>query len=105
MKLPARFMPHTVTVKPFTGRSSTGPVYGVPFSLACMAQGGVRMVRGPDGQERTSQLTLYAGLEAFDLVPAGSVVTHNGDDTTVIVCIPHDDGGMGTPQHAEVVCE
>jgi len=70
-----------------------------------MAQGGVRMVRAPDGNEKVSSLTLYADLDAFAQVPAGSQVIHNGDTTAVIVCIPHDDGGLGTPQHTEVVCE
>ncbi|WP_408895940.1 hypothetical protein ACJ5H2_13570 [Nocardioides sp. R1-1] len=92
-------------MKPYAGRSSTGPIYGAPFALQCMAQGGVRQVRGPDGNERVSSLTLYAPLEAFGQVPAGSQVTHNGDTTTVILCIPHDDGGLGTPQHTEVICE
>lgn len=105
MRLPSRYLVHSVTVRPLLGRSSTGPVFGPAFSLQCMAQGKVRLVRGPDGNETTSSLTLYAALEAFDSVPSGSEVDHNGDTTTVITRIRHDDGGLGAPQHTEVVCE
>lgn len=105
MKLPARYLVHTVTVRPLLGRSSTGPVFGPAFSLPCMAQGGIRQVRGPDGQQTVSSLTLYADLVRRADVPPGSEVDHNGDTTTVINAIPHDDGGLGSPQHLEVVCE
>lgn len=105
MRLPARFLVHTVTVRPWLGRSSTGDVFGPAFSLRCMAQGGVRLVRAPDGRERVSQLTLFTALEDAALIPPGSEVDHNGDTTTVLTCIPHDDGGLGAPQHTEVVCE
>lgn len=105
MLIPTRYLVHTVTVRPFLGNSSTGKVFGPAFPLQCMAQGGVRKVRAPDGSEKVSSLTLYAALDAFALVPTGSEVDHNGDTTEVIVSIPHDDAGLGTPQHTEVVCE
>lgn len=105
MRIPTRFLVHTVTVQPLLGRSSTGPMFGPAFELRCMAQGGIRKVRAPDGSEVVSSLTLYAALEAFAQVPVGSQVTHNGDDTVVIAAIPHDSGDLPTPQHLEVVCE
>lgn len=105
MLIPTRYLVHAATVRPLLGNSSTGKVFGPAFTLPCMAQGGVRKVRAPDGNERVSSLTLYAALTAFDLIPTGSEVDHNGDTTEVIVCIPHNDGGLGTPQHTEVVCE
>jgi hypothetical protein len=103
--IPTYLLVHSVTVRPLLGNSSTGKVFGPAFPLQCMAQGGIRKVRAPDGSETVSSLTLYAGLDAFDLIPTGSEVDHNGDTTEVIVCIPHNDGGLGTPQHTEVVCE
>lgn len=105
MKAPGFLWVHTVTVRPYLGHSSTGPVYGPAFSLACMAEGKRRMVRGTDGNETLSSLTLYAEQGKAASVPAGSEVDWRGDTTTVIASIEHDDGGLGAPQHAEVVCE
>lgn len=105
MLIPASLLVHSVTVRPLLGNSSTGELFGPAFQLRCMAQGGVRKVRAPDGTEKVSSLTLYAALSAFALVPTGSEVDHNGDTTKVIVSIPHNDAGLGTPQHTEVVCE
>lgn len=98
-------MPHTVTVRPYRGDSSTGPLYGAPFTLKCMAQGKRRMVRAANGTESLSSLTLITEHGKADLIPAGSEVDWRGDTTTVLDCIAHDDGGMGTPQHTEVVCQ
>lgn len=105
MKLSTRFMPHTVTVRPYAGQSSTGAVFGDPFTLQCMAQGKRRLVRAGDGSETLSSLTLYAEHGKAALVPAGSEVDWNGDTTTVLDSTDHDDGGLGAPQHTEVVCE
>lgn len=105
MKLSTRFMPHTVTVRPYQGQSSTGPLFGAAFPLQCMAQGRRRMVRGGDGTETLSTLTLITEHDKADLIPAGSEVDWRDDTTTVIASVQHDDGGMGTPQHTEVVCE
>ena len=105
MKLSPKFMPHRVTVRPFRGESSTGPLYGDPFELQCMAQGRRRLVRGPGGDETLSTLTLIAEHGKAALVPAGSEVDWRDDTTTVIASIDHDDGNLGAPQHTEVVCE
>lgn len=105
MRIPASLLVHTVTVRPFLGQSSTGPVYGDAFTLRCMAQGGARLVRNSDGDQVVSSLTLYAAPGTAVAVPAGSEVDHAGDTTTVLSAIEHDDGGLGAPQHTEVVCE
>lgn len=105
MLIPARLLVHTVTVKPYQGESSNGPVYGATFTLPCMAQGKRRMVRTPTGTEALSTLTLFAALADAPRIPAGSEVTWRDDTTTVLATIAHDDGGLGTPQHTEVACE
>lgn len=105
MKLSTRFMPHTVTVRPYRGQSSTGALYGDPFTLQCMAQGRRRLVRAGDGNETLSSLTLICEQGTAELIPAGSEVDWRGDTTTVLDSIEHDDGGLGAPQHTEVVCE
>lgn len=105
MRIPARFLVHTVTVRPYTGRSSSGPIYGTPFTLACMAQGGFRIIRKPDGTEKLTATTLYAAPGQAGTIPTGSQVVWNGATTTVVRAIDHDSGGLGAPDHTEVVCE
>lgn len=105
MKLSRQFMPHTVTVRPFRGTSSTGKLYGTPFQLQCMAQGRRRMVRAASGTETLSSLTIICEHGQADLIPAGSQVLWRGDTTDVIDSVDHDDGNLGAPQHTEVVCE
>lgn len=105
MKLPAKFMPHTVTVRPLLGESSVGEVYGDEFTLQCMAQGSRRLVRDAGGNERLSTLTLYCAPGSADKVPPGSEVDWQGDTTTVMASTDHDSGGLGAPDHTEVACE
>ena len=105
MKIPDRFLVHTVTVRPYRGRSSTGPVFGPAFQLKCMAQGKRRLVRDGDGAETLSSLTLFCAPGQAAAVPPGSEVDWQGDTTAVLDATDHDDGGLGAPQHTEVVCE
>lgn len=105
MRIPERFLVHTVTVRPYAGRSSVGDVYGEPFTLKCMAQGKRRLVRASDGAETLSSLTLVCAPDQAATVPPGSEVQWKGDTTTVLDATDHDDGGLGAPQHTEVVCE
>lgn len=105
MRLPDRYLVHTVTVHPYAGKSSTSAVYGEPFQLKCMAQGGLRIVKGADGSDKLAPLTLYAAPGQAATVPPLSLVEHNGATATVLVAIDHDSGGLGAPDHTEVVCE
>lgn len=105
MRIPARFLVHEVTVRPYAGESSTGTLLGEAFTLRCMAQGKRRMVRDNSGSERLSELTLFCAPGSADLVPPGSEVDWQGDTTTVIGATDHDSGGLGAPDHTEVVCE
>lgn len=106
MTIPSDLLIHTVTVEPYEGRSSVGPIYGEPFELDCMRQGGNRLVRDTDGNERVSSVTLYAAPGQAAAVPAGSRVTlDNGGVTTVMSSVDHDSGPLGAPDHTEVACE
>jgi hypothetical protein len=105
VRIPARFLVHTVTVRPYAGRSSTGPVYGAEFELRCMAQGGLKIVRAADGTTKLAVGTLYAAPGQRAAIPPGSQVEWNGATTTVMQSIDHDSGGLGAPDHTEVVCE
>ena len=105
MRVPAFLLVHEVTVRPYGGESSTGAVYGDPFTLQCMAQGQRRMVRDSGGGEALSSLTLYCAPGQASAVPPGSEVDWQGDTTTVIAATDHDSGGLGAPDHTEVACE
>lgn len=105
MRIPPALLVHSVTVKPYAGRSSTGSVYGAPFALECMAQGARRWVRSADGTESLSTLTLYTAPGQAATIPPGSVVTWSGGVTTVMAAIDQDSGGLGAPDHTEVVCQ
>lgn len=105
MKLPTRFLVHSVTVRPMLGQSSTGNVYGEPFPLECMAQGKRRLVRNSQGVEVLSTLTLWAAPGRAHEVPVGSQVTWAGDTTDVLTSTDMDSGGLGAPDHTEVTCE
>lgn len=105
MKVPRRFLPHTVTVEPQTGSGAYGDVFGPSVPLRCMADGTRRMVRDPQGGEVVSSLTLIAEPGQADAIPPGSRVTWHDGTTRVISSTDRDDGGLGAPQHTEVVCE
>lgn len=106
MSLPAFLLVHSVTVKPYAGRSSRGVVYGTPFTLKCMAQGGSRIVKAADGTDKVASLTLYAAHGQASAVPALSQVTWGAVTGTVLASYDRDSGGLaGDAEHTEVVCE
>lgn len=105
MRVPDKYLPHIVTVQPYQGTGARGPVHGPSFPLRCMAQGGRKLVRDADGHERVSELQLIAAPGQASKVPTGSLVTHNGHTTTVLSAKDLDSGGLGAPDHTEVVCE
>lgn len=105
MRVPRSLLVHLVTVKPRTGSGAYGDTYGSSFPLQCFAEGTRRLVRASDGSEVVSSLTLVAAPGQAAKVPAGSQVTWNGATTTVIASTDRDSGGLGAPDHTEVVCE
>lgn len=87
MRLPARLLPHEVTVKPKLGEGSYGPVYGTPFDVRCRVEGGRKLVRSSTGSEVVAERTIYA--PGSTLVPLGSKVTVDGMERTVIATAVH----------------
>ncbi|MDX3637677.1 hypothetical protein PV728_47405 [Streptomyces europaeiscabiei] len=101
MNIPAFLLRHEVTVEPFLGNSSNGPLYGASAVVRCFVEEKTRLVRAPSGEEVTSSSTFYALLTT--VCPAKSRVTlPSGRRTTVIEAIPQDGGGLPTPDHLEV---
>lgn len=102
--IPARFLVHTATVTPKTGESSTGPLFGSPVDVACLAEGKRRLVRNSNGDTVMADLTLYCEPGQADAIPVGSQVAALGRTATVLVSINHDSAGLGAPDHTEVNC-
>ncbi len=101
MLIPAFLLRHEVVVEPFLGNSGTGPRYGTAVEVRCFVEEKTRMVRAPSGEEVTSSTTFYALPDA--VCPAKSRVTlASGRKTTVIAAVPHDAGGLPSPDHLEV---
>ena len=73
MQLPQGFLPHTVTVRPFTGSGGLGASYGAEFTVPAMVEEGARLVRDADGSEVVSTARVHC---AFGVAaPVGSKVT------------------------------
>lgn len=101
MLIPTFLLRHRAMVAPFLGNSSTGPRYGPEVEVRCLVEEKVRTVIAPDGEEVTSSSTLYARPDVS--CPAKSRVTlPSGRRATVIAALPHDGGGLPTPDHLEV---
>jgi hypothetical protein len=105
VRIPANLLVHTVQVQAYAGRNSAGELFGDPFPLRCMAQGGRKWVAGADGTKVMATLTLYADPNQAETIPPGSKVTHQGQTGTVVVSVNRDGGGLGTPDHTEVVVQ
>lgn len=98
------WLKHTVTVEAYEGDSAYGPRYAAPVAVRCFLEQKTRTVRNREGQEVVSSGTFYARLdEAQAVCPAESRITlPDGTTTTVIAALPHDGGGLPTPDHLEV---
>lgn len=98
------WLKHTVSVEAYEGDSAYGPRYAEAVDVRCFLEQKIRTVRNKEGQEVVSSGTFYARLdEAQDVCPAESRITlPDGTQTTVIAALPHDGGGLPTPDHLEV---
>ncbi|MFD8685370.1 hypothetical protein [Streptomyces sp. NPDC059651] len=105
MVIPAYLLRHTVQVETYGGDTGAyGPSYNAPATVRCFLEQKTCTVRNPQGEEVVSSGTFYARLdEALALCTAESRVTlPNGSTTLIITALPHDGGGLPTPDHLEV---
>lgn len=59
------WLTHSVELAPYLGDGFSGPQFGVPITRDdVMVEDVRRLVRGADGNERTSETTLYVPLPA-----------------------------------------
>lgn len=99
--IPGWLLRHTITIEPYRGASSTGPVYGASMVVRCFLDEETRTVRTPGGEETTSSSTAYCRL-GTDAPPLSRVTLPGGRTTTVIQALPRDGGGLPTPDHLEI---
>lgn len=103
--IPSYLLVHTVTVEPYAGRTSVGETYGESFPLPCFAEGKRTWIVGADGTKSMASLTLYAAPGQEAQIPPGSKITWGSKATVVIASSDRDSGGLGAPDHTEVVCQ
>ena len=98
--IPVWMLRHTATIEVYQGETPSGPVYGLPTVVKCLADDKRRLVRDDKGTEVISESTIYC--LPSEQAPAESRVTVNGRTSTVIVSGRPDGGGLPTPDHLEV---
>ena len=115
MNIPSVLLRFTGTVRTYLGTDGRGErVYADAASFKCFAETKRRMVRNPTtGDEMVSGGTAWARRDAAGgpaaFVP-GSLVTINGSspsttfaDVELIDCLDRDSGGLGAPDHLELI--
>ncbi|WP_042170093.1 hypothetical protein [Streptomyces sp. NBRC 110035] len=103
-RIPRRYLIHEITVEPYAGESSTGPLYGTATPVPCLLDEQTRAVRTPGGEQVTSTSTAYADL-ATTAPPLSRVTLPGGRTTTVIQAKRRDGKRLGTPNHLEIQLE
>ncbi|MGW3191595.1 hypothetical protein ACWDBT_27520 [Streptomyces ardesiacus] len=100
-RVPGWLLRHRITIEPYLGDSSTGPVYGPPQQVRAFVDEQTRAVVSPGGEQVTSSSTAYTapGTKA---PPLSRVTLPSGRVTTVIAALPRDGGGLPTPDHVEI---
>lgn len=90
-----------VQVEPYQGSGAYGDVFGLPVTVRAIVEASRRLVRDRDGQQVTSNTTLYCDLATA--APAGSRITlADGRVSTVIQATPNDGGSLPVPSHLEL---
>ncbi|MFD6416004.1 hypothetical protein [Streptomyces sp. NPDC060194] len=102
--IPVRALVHRITIEPYRGASSTGPLYGPPAEVWCLLDEQTRNVRSPGGDVVTSSSTAYCppGTAA---PPLSRATLPDGRQTTVIAAKNRSAPGLGTPDHVEIQLE
>ncbi|MFC9847792.1 hypothetical protein ACFWFF_01580 [Streptomyces sp. NPDC060223] len=102
MLIPAYLLRHEVVVEPYEGDSAVGPLYGAPVTVRCFLEQQNRRVRDKEGREVVSSSTFYCRLDEVTAPPESKVTLPDERTTTVIAEVPHNGGGLPTPDHLEV---
>jgi hypothetical protein len=100
-KVPGWLLRHRITIEPYKGDSSTGPLYGPPQQVRAFVDEQTRAVVSPGGETVTSSSTAYCA-PGTTAPPLSRVTLPSGRTTKVIAALPRDGGGLPTPDHVEI---
>jgi hypothetical protein len=90
MKLPSHEMRDTVTVRPHTGHSALGPVYGTEYSLQARVEPYTAQVTNDKGEEVLVSAEMMCGADCTLRAP--DAVAWNGQLYEVIKTAPVREG-------------
>ncbi|MFJ4009465.1 hypothetical protein [Streptomyces sp. NPDC090026] len=102
--IPRRYLVHQITIEPYLGQSSTGPLYGPPATVQCLLDEQTRTVRSPGSDEVTSTSTAYCS-PGTTAPPLSRSTLPDGRATRVIQTKDRNAPGLGTPDHVEIQME
>ncbi len=103
-RIPGWLLIHTISVEPYKGDSSKGPVYGTSVQVRCFLDEQTRAVRSAGGEQVTSTSTAYAA-PGVDAPPLSRVSLPGGRTTTVIQTKRRTAGRLRAPDHTEIQLE
>ncbi|WP_327671825.1 MULTISPECIES: hypothetical protein [unclassified Streptomyces] len=103
-RIPGWLLVHTITIEPYRGDGSKGPIYGPPTEVRCFLDEQTRAVRSPGGDTVTSSSTAYT-RPGVDVPPLSRVTTAGGRTTKVIDAKDRSGRGLRTPDHLEIHLE
>lgn len=98
MRIPAFMLSQTVSVKPITGHSAYGDVFGTPYDLKCRIEPKRELIRDRDGEEVIAMARLFAFPEAT--LNHGDEITWAGNVYRVATVAPMP-GPDGRTHHVE----
>ncbi len=88
--IPLHMLADEVTVESYTGQGAYGATFAPAQTVRCNVDAARRLVRGPEGSEVVSEVTLHvAPSVAPEVFAPGSRVTFGGRASTVITTKPH----------------
>jgi len=94
----------TVTVEPYLGSGSFGPVYGDPVTAPARIEWAPKWVRDSDGNDVLSEATIFVGADF--VAAAGSKVTYADDEplpgNAVVKAYARHYDGAGRVHHIEL---
>ena len=94
-EIPARFLVHTVQVRPLLGHGSAGEVYGDAETVPCLIRERTETVLDNNGVQVSVKQTRLIAAHGAQLTEEAEVVGYGRITTTA----RHDDGGLGAWQH------
>ncbi|QCR49809.1 hypothetical protein [Streptomyces sp. SGAir0924] len=100
-RIPNSLLRHRITIEPYRGDSSTGPLYGPPQTVRAFVDEQTRAVVSPGGETVTSSSIAYCA-PGTTAPPLSRVTLPSGRETKVIAALPRDGGGLPTPDHVEI---